>query len=113
MKVFNLITAFGLIFSLSGCALYGPVYFGSKYAPTSAVESFYSTKSITKPFEIIGHMNASTGFSENSQTRTRQLVIEKAKAIGADGVVFSELTRQVNQHTTDDYMIQVDVIKFK
>ena len=113
MKIFNLITAIGLVFGLSGCFLYGPVYFGSKYAPTSTIESFYSTKDIKKPFEIIGHMTASTGFSESSQNRTRQLVMEKAKAVGADGVVFSELTRQVNKETSDDYTIQVDVIKFK
>ena len=113
MKVFKLITAIGLVSILSSCVLYGPVYFGSKYAPTTTIESFYSTKDIKKPFEIIGHMNASTGFSEYSQDRTRQLVVEKAKAIGADGVVFSELSRQVNKATSDDYTIQVDVIKFK
>jgi hypothetical protein len=58
-------------------------------------------------------MNASTGRSEDSQAQTRQMVIEKAKAIGGDGVVFSELNRQVNQHTTDDFTIKVEVIKFK
>jgi predicted small lipoprotein YifL len=113
MKVFNLMAALALMLGFAGCVLYGPVYFGTKYPPTTVIESFYSTKDITKPFEIIGHMNASTGYPENSQTRTRQLVIEKAKGIGGDGVVFSELSRQVNRDTGDDYTIKVDVIKFK
>jgi len=40
-------------------------------------------------------------------------VIKKAKEIGGDGVVFSALDRQVNQKTTDDYTVKVEVIKFK
>jgi hypothetical protein len=113
MKSLNLIVALGLSLPLSACSLYSPVYFGSKFAPTNVIEAYYSTKDIGKPFEIIGHMNASTGVSEYSQRRTKLSVIEKAKEIGADGVVFSELNRQVNKETTDDYSIQVDVIKFK
>jgi hypothetical protein len=113
MKVFNQLAALALMLGLSGCVLYGPVYFGTKYAPTTSIESFYSTKDINKPFEIIGHMNAPTGDSESSQTKTRQLVIEKAKTIGADGVVFSDLSRQVVKDSGVDFTIKVDVIRFK
>lgn len=113
MKVFNVITAVGLVASLSGCSIYGPAYFGTKHAPTTTIESYYSTKDIPKPFEIVGHMNASTGTSESSQNRTRKLVVEKAKKVGADAVVFSELSRQSHKETTDDFTIKVEVIKFK
>jgi hypothetical protein len=58
-------------------------------------------------------MNTTTGRSESSQATTRQMVLEKARQIGGDGVVFSELNRQVNQSTTDDFTIKVEVIKFK
>lgn len=113
MKLLNL-PMLGIILCLSACSfLYVPTYFGSRYTPTTSVRSFYSAKDISRPFEVIGHMNASTGRSEDSQAQTRQMVIEKAKAIGGDGVVFSELNRQVNQHTTDDFTIKVEVIKFK
>lgn len=113
MKIFNLLFLLGIILFLSGCSLNSPVYFGSKFTSTNEVQSFYSIKDVNRPFEVIGHMNASTGSSESSQIRTRKLVIEKAKEIGGDGVVFSELNRQVNQKTTDDFTIKVDVIKFK
>jgi hypothetical protein len=113
MKLSHLTFALGIILCLSSCALYSPAYFGSKYTPTTVVETFYSTKDINRPFEVIGHMNATTGRSESSQASTRQVVIAKAKEIGADGVVFSEINRQVNQSTTDDFTIKVEVIKFK
>jgi uncharacterized protein YbjQ (UPF0145 family) len=58
-------------------------------------------------------MNASTGTSESSQNRTRKLVVEKAKQVGADAVVFSELSRQSHKETTDDFTIKVEVLKFK
>jgi|GEM_PF-3412224 len=113
MKLFNLSITLGIILCVSACSMYSPTYFGSKYAPTNVVQTFYSTEDIKRPFEVIGHMNASTGRAESSQAKTRQLVIEKAKEIGGDGVVFSEINRQVNEKTTDDFTIKVEVVKFK
>ena len=113
MRALNLIIALGTILCLSACSLYAPTYFGSKYAPTEEVQSFYSNKDIDRPFEVIGHMTAPTGRSEESQARTRQLVIEKAKQIGGDGVVFSEIFRHPHEETTDDFTIKVEVVKFK
>ena len=98
---------------LSACSLYAPTYFGDSYAPTSNVQSYYSAKDIKQPYTVIGHMTALTSPTESGQIRTRQQVIEKAKTIGADAVVFSEIDVQRNQHTTDDFTIKVEVIKFK
>ena len=113
MKILSLTIAIGIVLCLSACSLNGPTYFGSKYVPTMTVESFYSNKDIDRPFEVIGHMTAPTGRSEESQATTRQLVIEKAKQIGGDGVVFSEIFRHPHEETTDDFTIKVEVIKFK
>ena len=107
------VSALGVMLCLSACSLYAPTYFGTKHAPTTVVESFYSTKDITKPFEVIGHMTAVTGSSETSQAQTKREVLQKAKQIGADAVVFSEINQQVNQRTTDDFTIKVEVLKFK
>lgn len=113
MKQIKTFIALGISLFLSACAIYEPNYFGSKYPRTATVKSYYSTKDIDKPFEVIGHMNVSTGRSESSQAKTREAVIKKAKDIGGDGVVFSELNRQVNRKTTDDFTIKVEVIRFK
>ncbi|WP_437918644.1 hypothetical protein [Sphingobacterium sp. LRF_L2] len=102
-----------LVLLLSACSLYAPVYLGEKYSPTNSVQTFYSTKDIKQPYKVIGHMNAPTTSSASGQARTKQSVIEKAKKIGADAVVFSELDRQVNEKTTDDFSIKVEVIKFE
>jgi len=113
MKLSQSIIVSILLLCLSACSMYSPTYFGSKYPATKHVQSFYASTDIKQPFEVIGHMNIATGRSEASQNKTRQVAIEKTKEIGGDGVVFSEINRQVNQHTTDDYTIKVDVIKFK
>jgi hypothetical protein len=113
MKTLNLTFALGIVMCLSACSMYSPTYFGSKYAPTETVQSYYSTKDIGRPFEVIGHMTAPTGRFEEDQAETRKLVIEKAKQIGGDGVVFSELFRHTHAETTDDFTIKVEVIKFK
>jgi len=110
VKAFMLI---GLGLFLSACSMYAPSYFGTKHPPTSTVETYYATKDIDKPFEVIGHMNARTGRSESSQASTRKNVIEKAKQIGGDAVVFSELNRQINEKMPDEFTIKVEVIKFK
>ncbi|WP_443946249.1 hypothetical protein ACJVDH_03810 [Pedobacter sp. AW1-32] len=113
MKLTNLIYATGIAVCLSSCILSSPAYFGTTYSATTKVQTFYSTGDIKAPFEVIGHMNITTGSSQNGQERARASVIEKAKEIGADAVVFSDLNRQVNHKTTDDFTIKVEVIKFK
>lgn len=113
MKPVKTFFAIGIALCLSACSMYKPSYFGTKYAPTSTVATYYATKDIDKPFEVIGHMNARTGRSESSQANTRKNVIEKAKQIGGDAVVFSELNRHVNEKMPDDFTIKVEVIKFK
>ncbi|WDF70538.1 hypothetical protein PQ465_09220 [Sphingobacterium oryzagri] len=112
MKLCLITLLTGLILSLSGCSLYGPVYLGEKYPPTNTVQTFYSTKDIKQPFQVIGHMNASTSPTASGQARTKRSIVAKAKTIGADAVVFSQLDRQSNDKTTDDFSIKVEVIKF-
>ncbi|MNK09092.1 hypothetical protein D3C87_270420 [compost metagenome] len=113
MKSIKTFIALGVSICLSACSMYAPNYFGTKYPPTESVQSYYATKDIDKPFEVIGHMNVVTGRSASRQANTRAAVIKKAKEIGGDGVVFSELNRQVNRRTTDDFTIKVEVIRFK
>lgn len=58
-------------------------------------------------------MNARTGWSEYAQQQTRHQVTERAKQVGADAVIFSEINRQSHVETTDDFSIKVQVVKFK
>lgn len=113
MKLSHSIIVSILTLCLSACSMYSPTYFESKYPATKNVRSFYSASDIKQSYEVIGHMNIATGRSASSQNKTRESAIEKTKEVGGDGVIFAEINRQVNQHTTDDYTIKVDVIKFK
>lgn len=113
MKLLHFTTVTILTLFLSACAVSSPTYFGSKYPATTKITSFYSALDVKQPFKVIGHMNAVTGNSESGQEKTRKAVLKKAKEIGGDGVIFSEINRQVNRQTTDDYTVKVDVIKFQ
>ncbi|CAM4069954.1 hypothetical protein SAMN06265348_102241 [Pedobacter westerhofensis] len=114
MKPLNLLFPAGILLCLSSCmALYGPTYFGSEFTPTRNVDVFYAAQDVRRPFEVIGHMNASTGDSDGSRDETRELVIQKARQVGADAVIFAEINRQTNHKTTDDLSVKVDVIRYK
>lgn len=114
MKPIQLFFSAGLMLCLASCdVLYGPTYFGSVYEPTRNIDIFYSAQDVKRPFEVIGHMNASTGDSDGSREETRDLVIQKARQVGADAVIFAEVNRQANHKTTDDLSVKVDVIRYK
>lgn len=113
MKPFKLILASGIALCLTSCmALYGPTYFGSEFTPTNSVDIFYSARDVKQPFKVIGHMNAPTGGLQSSSEETRELVIKKAKQVGADAVIFSEVERQTNHKSTDDLSVKVEVIQY-
>lgn len=113
MKPLNFFYLGAITLFISACALYTPTYFGSTYPPTTTIQTFYSAQDIKQPFEVIGHMNARTGWSEYAQQQTRHQVTERAKQVGADAVIFSEINRQSHVETTDDFSIKVQVVKFK
>jgi hypothetical protein len=103
----------GIALCISSCMIMSaPAYFGSRYTATNDVQVFYSLKDVKQPYEVIGHMNAPTGNAQSSNDETRDLVIQKAKEVGADAVIFSEVNRQTNHKTTDDLSVKVEVIKY-
>jgi len=112
MRISFLFLLSTIILFIGGCSLYAPVYIGEKYTPTTTVEMFYSVNDIKRPYHVIGHMDAPTSRTASGQARTKKSVIDKAKKIGADAVVFSQLDRQVNEKTPDDFSLKVEVVKY-
>lgn len=113
MKISNLLGLAGLALCLSACsAMYGPTYFGSNYPVTDSVQTFYSAKDVKLPYKVIGHMVAPISNSESYQETVKRQLIEKAKKVGANGLIFSDIVRETHKTTIDDFSIKAEVIVF-
>lgn len=112
MKPYYLFGVLGIVLCLSACSLWSPTYFGTKYPVTNTVETFYSANDIKRPYKVIGHMVAPISRSASGQERTRLSLVEQAKKVGGDGLIFSDIRRQTNKETTDDFSIKAEVVIF-
>lgn len=73
---------------LSSCASLATSYIGETLPATSNVDVFYASKDIKKDYKVIGHLITSVNTNVEAAKRT---TIKKAKKIGADGVIFSNV----------------------
>ncbi|SHE52556.1 hypothetical protein [Pedobacter caeni] len=112
MKLFNLFSVSALVLGLSACSMYGGTYFGSRHPATDSVQTFYAAKDIKQPYKVIGHMISPIASSESSQERVKLRLINRAKQVGADALIFSDITREAHLKTTDDYSIKAEAIVF-
>ncbi|MEM8485066.1 MAG: hypothetical protein AAF564_05930 [Bacteroidota bacterium] len=75
--------------SVSGCA--NVYYVGDEYAPTAAVDFYYTEASVDKPYDLIGR-----GLGSGFLARTRKIkskLEEEAKARGADAILITGLAK--------------------
>lgn len=112
MKSYHLICILGITLCLSACGIASPTYFGSKYPPTETVETFYAAKDIKRPYKVIGHMVSPITDSEAVQEKVKLNLTNRAKSVGADGLIFSDISRQAHAKTTDDFSIKAEAIVF-
>ena len=64
-------------------------YLGDSYPPTSHVDVYFSEDDITEGYLVMGHATVDGGDAEELQEK----LIEKARASGADGIIFEEFDR--------------------
>jgi len=112
MKPFNVLGILAITICLCACSLGSPTYFGSKYPPTDAVQTFYSAKDIKQPYKVIGHMVAPITRFEAGQEAMKLRMTDMAKKQGANALIFSDITRETHLKTTDDFSIKAEVIVF-
>jgi len=110
MRIYKLLGVLGIAASLSACSLGSPTYFGAKYPPTDSVLTYYSAKDVKKPYKVIGHMIAA--ITDSDQEFVKSKLIERAKKIGADALIFSDITRETHKDTTDDVSIKAEAVVF-
>lgn len=101
------------LFCIPGCAIYESNYFGDHEQPTTHIEIYQDSKDIKQPFKVIGHFIAEIPNDEKGQKKVRLQLIEKAKKVGANGLIFSDLNLKSRfKNTIYDYTIKADAIKF-
>lgn len=108
MRVHHLFFFLGTALLLSACSTVLPTYFGAKYPSTDNVQTFYAAKDITRPYKVIGHMVAAITDREWTHDEARKRLTERAKQVGANGIIFSDIIREVNRKTTDEYSIKAE-----
>ena len=90
-------------------------YVGKTYTPTSQIDVYYSEAEIEKEYTTIGHATGSGGFMLSNE-QIQEKLIQKARAVGADGVIIKEVEKTkvvVNDSTEEERHIKATFIKYK
>jgi hypothetical protein len=100
---------FGVITCLffSACS-YNVAYLGESLPPTTDIEVFYAARDVKHEHKVIGHLSYPCTYNEEEAKRK---IIEKAKAVGADGVIFLGKTYPGGDNSLP--VETADAIKFK
>lgn len=91
----------------------GPIihYLGESYQPSAAVEIYYDVKEIKKEYKVMGRMT-NDKFIEYDPELIKKEMIEKAKSVGADAVVFYDLTAEEMKGVGDGITVKAQLIKY-
>lgn len=71
-----------VLFSMGSCI--GTSYLGDRYNSTTHTDIYYASKDVKKDYKVIGHISSRIWLSEEGAKRK---IVEKARAVGADGVI--------------------------
>ena len=105
LRFYQLIIA-GCVF-LSSCA--GVMYLGDHLPATGSVQVYYDAKDVKQNYKVIGHLAAAeSGNTDLEPVKTQ--MIEKAKSIGADGIIFVQILAKPG--SSSEGSVNADVIKF-
>lgn len=100
LKLHHFIIAFSLL--LAACS---PItYVGDSYPATPKADVYYDAKDVKQDYKVIGHL--SMEFTNNPDLIKSKLS-EKARLLGADGVIILQTTGHDDKET-----VKADAIKY-
>lgn len=81
-------------------------YLGNSYSPTNKVELFFDVKEINKDYTVMGLLNFKIGSAlfNQEENYTTNLIIEKAKQVGANGVLITRFSNETHQEVDEHIM---------
>lgn len=105
-----LLSMLSLLVASCGPSIY---YLGEDYGRTRVVQVFYDEKRIDEPYSVIGRMT-------NDQTKKyhpeqiKEQMIQKARKVGADALVFTDFDVKRLEHEQDDRLVvKAKLLKFR
>ena len=105
-------TAF-ILFCLVLLSCSGPTihYLGESYGPSASVEVYYDAKEVKKEYKVMGRMT-NDKFMEYDIELIKKKMIEKAKLVGADAVIFYDLSAEEIERVGDGISVKAQLIKY-
>lgn len=107
----NSLILIGITLLLGACA---PKinYLGNSYTPTQQVEIFFDEKDIKGDYRVMGMIdNEGDDFEEDDPEIVQQAMVEKAKAVGADAILFTGFyNRVVTENNTQVSTLRVVIL---
>lgn len=96
---------------LLGC---GPTihYLGDTHSPTSNVDLYYDAKEVKKEYKVIGRMT-NDQFIDYHVEAVKKEMIKKAQQVGADGIIFSDLSVENSRSQGDKLAVKAELIKYQ
>jgi hypothetical protein len=87
-------------------------FLGDAHAPTSTVDLYYDTKEVTKEYKVIGRMTNDQYINYDVEDVKKEM-IKKAKQVGADGIIFSDLNVENTRSQGDKLAVKAELIRYR
>jgi hypothetical protein len=104
MKINHILT-FSLLSGLISCNTIS--YTGETYKSSDKIDVYYKEKEIIHPYKTVGRIIT---VARNKDNKAKEKIIEKAKSVGADGVIFSGI--YFTEEKTASAYEKADIIKY-
>ena len=87
-------------------------YIGESYPASAAVEVYYEAKEVKKEYTVMGRMT-NDKYAQYDLERVKNKMLEKAKSVGADAVIFYDLSAEAMESLGDGLAVKAQAIKYK
>ena len=104
-------TTFGPI-DLAGLYPVKLQYIGESYPPSASVEVYYNAQEVKKEYTVMGRMTNDKSVQNDSE-RIKQEMISRAKLVGADAILFYDLTTELIENYGSAVAVKAEVLKYK
>lgn len=113
MKYSKLPTIILFVLLLSACSFQPTIiYVGDSFEPKGKIDVYYDASDVKKQHRVIGRLTH-TKEDESKVESLKDKMTEKAKQIGADGIIFTDIeVKQECEDLGDHLLIKAKAIKY-
>lgn len=109
LKAATSVFLFLMLLSCSGPTIH---YIGESYPTSAAVDIYYDVKEVKKEYTVMGRMT-NDKFIQYNLENVKKEMIKKAKLVGADAVIFYDLSAEAMESYGDGLAVKAQLIKYK